>query len=162
MYCTYCPVGQKYWWHLQKSLWHLVFLVLVYMTRFLNLPIDVTYFGGNSGFWLPPHRRFRVKSTKLLYSLNLAPAQDTCKAFNYETFNSIYSPGMQEWNLDSIFNFVGIFPKGLWRDIDTNKIRLLSSIDGVTKSALRIRLAEFGQKSRFRLAAICTTMKFAC
>jgi hypothetical protein len=38
------------------------------------------------------------------------------------------------------------------RYLNDQKIRYLSSIDGVAKLALGIRLAEFGQKSRFRLA----------
>ena len=44
------------------------------------------------------------------------------------------------------------FPKGLWRDIETMRIRFLSSIDGVATNVFGIRLADSDKKSPFRLA----------
>jgi len=47
------------------------------------------------------------------------------------------------------------FPKGLWRDIETTKIRSLSSIDGVATNGGVPGLADSENQCRFRLADNC-------
>jgi len=57
--------------------------------------------------------------------------------------------------LVSQYQYLVSFPKGLWRDIETIKIRSLSSIDGVATNGGVPGLADSENQRRFRLAFNC-------